>query len=238
MNTGIAYAKMFLADDRGLHQTAKFQSRHTFNFGTYRHEHKQPFCNVYVCNDDVLDAGCSVNMLVEERSWVILLPVIGAIAYKDGQRESLFAAGQVQVLLMNKGDHFEIRNPFAEDLVNFLQVWIKAEDGLANQTAVPFTYDVNAHLNSMIPIHDASSFKVSIGKFEGRGETVYSVNNESSVFLFVLEGAFEVEGRLLHARDGLGLQNVSTIDIEALSNEAMIVTIETPNPQTPKPPYP
>jgi redox-sensitive bicupin YhaK (pirin superfamily) len=233
MNTGIAYAKMFLADDRGFHQTAKFQSRQTFNFGNYKHEHKQPFGNIYVCNDDVLDAGCSVRMLVEEKSWIVLLPVIGAIAYKDTQRESLFAAGQVQVLLMNKGDRFEISNPFAEELVNFLQLWIKAGDEVVNETEIPFTYDVNAHINSMISIHDTSSVKVSIGKFEGRGETVYQANNASSpVFLFVLEGAFEAEGRLLHARDGLGLKNFSTIDMEALSNEAIMLAIENPDPQT------
>ncbi|HEX2628871.1 MAG TPA: hypothetical protein VHM26_07665 [Chitinophagaceae bacterium] len=229
MNTGTTQAKMFLADDRGLHQTARFQSRHTFNFGSYQQEHKQPFNNMYVWNDDVLDAGCSVRMSIEERSWVVLLPVIGAIAYKDSlQRESLPAAGQVQVLLLNKGDSMEIANPFAEGLVNFLQVWIRTDDNDGNETATPFTYDVNANINSMFAIHEASSFIISIGKFEGRGETVYHTKNKSSpVFLFVLEGVFEAEGRLLHARDGLALQNISSIEMEALSNDAIILAIET-----------
>lgn len=228
MNTDTIQAKMFLADDRGLHQTAKFQSRQTFNFGSYQHEHKKPFGNIYVLNDDVLDAGCSVRMSIEERSWVVLLPVIGAIAYKDSlQRENLIAAGQVQVLLMNKGDDIEIANPFAEELVNFLQVWVKAEDDVANETVFPFTYDVNANINSLLAIHKASSFIISIGKFEGRGETIYHTQNESApVFLFVLEGVFEAEGRLLHARDGLALQNISTIEMEALSNDAIIFMIE------------
>jgi quercetin 2,3-dioxygenase len=233
MKTGTIQAKMFLADDRGLHQTAKFQSRNTFNFGNYQQEHKRPFGNMYVFNDDVLDAGCSVRMLIEERSWVIVLPVIGAVLYKDSlQRENLIAAGQVQVLLMNKDDHIEISNPFAEELVNFLQVWIKADDTIVKETVIPFTYDVNANINSMLPIHEASSFIVSIGKFEGRGETVYHTKNGSApVFLFVLEGVFEAEGRLLHARDGLALQNSSTIEMEALSNGAIMLLIE--NPQNP-----
>lgn len=228
MNTDVIQAKMFLADDRGIHQTAKFQSRHTFSFGSYQHEHKKPFGNMYVLNDDVLDGGCSVRMLIEERSWIILLPVIGAVAYKDSvQRESLLAAGQVQVLLMNKGDHMEITNPFAEDLVNFLQVWIKAGDS-SNEAADPFAYDVNANMNSMRTIHEAPSFIISIGKFEGRGETVYQTKNGSSpVFLFVLEGVFEAEGRLLHARDGLALQNIFAVEMEALSNDALMLLIET-----------
>jgi len=44
--------------------------------------------------------------------------------------------------------------------------------------------------------------------------------------IFVLEGAFEAEGRLLHSRDGLALWDTNEIEIEALSNDAIILLIE------------
>ena len=48
---------------------------------------------------------------------------------------------------------------------------------------------------------------------------------ESNVFAFVIDGVFEVQDRLLHARDGLALSNFKAIDFEALSNESVILLI-------------
>jgi quercetin 2,3-dioxygenase len=42
---------------------------------------------------------------------------------------------------------------------------------------------------------------------------------------FVLQGAFEAEGRLLHERGGLALWDAGEIEIEALSNNAILLLI-------------
>ncbi len=121
--------KIFLADERGLNETSWFRSWNTFHFGKYQREHKHPFGDIYVLNDDMLDGGRSLRMLVEEYSHVILLPVVGAIKYKDTLgNESLIAAGQAQVYTVDKGVTIEISNPFKEALVNFLQIWIRADN--------------------------------------------------------------------------------------------------------------
>jgi quercetin 2,3-dioxygenase len=71
-------------------------------------------------------------------------------------------------------------------------------------------------------------FQLSIGKFSGRGDTTYTLNEKGAgLFLFVIEGAFEADGRLLHPRDGLALWDTEKVEIEALSNDAIIVAIET-----------
>lgn len=43
---------------------------------------------------------------------------------------------------------------------------------------------------------------------------------------FVLQGTFEVENRLLEAKDGLALWNTANIELEALSNEAILLLLE------------
>ena len=68
---------------------------------------------------------------------------------------------------------------------------------------------------------------ISIGKFSGRGETIYKSSSGKCCFLFVIAGAFEAEGRLLHERDGLALFDTNEIEMEALSNDAMMLLIET-----------
>jgi quercetin 2,3-dioxygenase len=227
-------AKMFLAGERGLNENEWFRNFNTFNFGNYFNEHKNPFGDIYVVNDDTLDAGRSLRMRIEDYSYVILLPVIGAIAYKDSSgNDNLIAAGQVEILTINKDETIEITNPFDEGLINFLQVWIKTDITAAKGSNLS-TYNVNKCINGLLKISPANfgtsslPFIVSIGKFEGRGETTCHLKNKNSrFFVFVIEGAFEVEGRLLHSRDGLGLWDIEQAEVEALSNDAIILTIES-----------
>jgi quercetin 2,3-dioxygenase len=226
--------KMFLADERGLNETGWFRSWNTFNFGNYYNEHKKPFGDVYVINDDTLDSGRSLSMLIEEDSYIVLLPVIGAITYKDSTgNESLLAAGQIQVSHLEKGVTIEMGNPFKEELVNFLQIWIRAErkPGLPNFCLC--TYDVNEFQNCLLKISPQRigevnlPFAISIGKFSGRGETtIKTADKNKGQFVFVVAGAFEVDGRLLHERDGLALWDTDEIEMEALSNDAIILSIE------------
>ena len=231
-----AKAKIFLADERGLSETQWSASRYTFNFGKFANEHKQPFGDLYAVNDEVLDAGRSLQLFLKEYSYVILLPVMGAIGYKNTSgNDNLVAAGQVAIIMADKGEMIEITNPFEEGLVNFLLVCIKTDSVRATKGASFSTYNVNKCLNGLLKISPPSlntsslSFSVSIGKFEGRGETVYHTkNSKNGIFLFVIEGAFETEGRLLHARDSLALWGTQTAEIEALSNDAIIVVMELP----------
>lgn len=225
--------KIFLAEERGFNETPWFRSYNTFNFGKYYSEHKQSVGDVYVLNDDMLGGDRSLSMLVEEDSYIILLPIAGAITYNDSAKnENLLAAGQVQVAYIEKGTVFEITNPFKEETVNFLQIWIRADKKMVPSYCVS-TYDVNEFQNNLIKISPQRladivlPFNVSIGKFAGRGETVYPTKEDNKAsLLFVLAGAFETEGRLLHERDGLALWNAAEIEIEALSNNAVILLIE------------
>jgi quercetin 2,3-dioxygenase len=229
-------AKMYLSGERGLNETEWFRSQNTFNFGKYFNEHKQPFGDIYVFNDDTLDGGRSLKMLIEEDSYVILLPVVGAIAYKDSSgNKSLIAAGQLQILCIDKGVTIEMGNPFKEGLVNFLQIWIRADKNFERARPRLSTYDVNQFRNNLLQVspkyltHSRVPFILSIGKFSGRGETTHQLNkSDSGLFVFVIEGAFEVQGRLLHARDGLALWETGEIEMEALSNDAIIIVIESP----------
>lgn len=230
-----AKAKIFLAEDRGLNETAWFRSFNTFNYGLYQQEHKQPFGKMYVLNDDALDGGRSMTMQVEEQSSIILLPVFGALRFKTSAgHEGTLAAGQVQLLMLDKGDHLELINPFKEELINFLQIWIR-HDLPAGTVSVSSDFDVNVFQNSLLKISPQwlgdhrLPFSISIGKFSGRGEAAfYPSTPDAGVFMLVLDGAFEVAGRLLHARDGLALYETSPIDIEALSYEALILVVEQP----------
>ena len=236
--TGQTKAKIFLGDDRGVNETSTFQSRHTFNFGAYFNEHKNAFADLYVLNDDTLAGRGDIKMLVKDYSHIILIPVAGAINYKDTDgSHHMVAAGQVKIVTAERGTMINISNPFHEEQVNFLQIWIKAHNTDAGITTRLITYnDVNENINNIVRAFPQQEdftelpFIISIGKFSGRGETVYlAKNTNAALYAFVIEGAFEMEGRLLHARDGLALWNIGRAEMEALSNDAIIIIIELPD---------
>ena len=52
------------------------------------------------------------------------------------------------------------------------------------------------------------------------------MDSTKGVFVFVIDGAFEVSNRLLQARDGLAITKASQVEFESLSNEAIIMFIE------------
>ena len=69
-------AKIYLSDQRGCTQTDTFRSFHTFNFGTFFNENKQPFGSLTAFNEETLAANNSVEQTIEAQTTVILLPIL------------------------------------------------------------------------------------------------------------------------------------------------------------------
>jgi len=218
--------KIFLADERGHNEVSWYRSYNTFNFGRYQNEYKTPIGSLYVLNDDTLAPGGSIRMGVEDDTCMVLLPMVGAIECVDslGNKAAL-QAGEAQLLNIPKGGFIRITNPFEDELVSFLQLWIKAPvNERTNQKAA---FDLDKNKNRLIGLFDA--INLSIGQFDGRAEAEYKPNNPgAAIFMFVIDGEFEAQHRLLHARDGLALWDVAEIEMEALSNDAIILVLEVP----------
>ncbi|SFW83173.1 pirin family protein [Chitinophaga sancti] len=216
--------KIYLSDERGYNEMPWFRTYNTFNFGRYFNEHKQAFGALYVLNEDVLAGGKGFRMEVETAADILLLPIVGAITFTtDAGYNGLLEAGQVQVLHLTPGNTFEIHNPYENELVKFLQLWIKTP--ISNSASLS-TFDLN-HKDLLIPLINTDTYTLSIGKFNGRAATTYTLKDKGKgVFVFNIEGAFEVQYRLLHNGDGLGLWELDEVELEALSNDAIILLLE------------
>lgn len=218
-------AKLFLAEERGVTETEWFRSYSTFNFGNYYNEHKTAAEKLYVCNDDTLAGGKSLSLSVDEDTLVFIIPVVGAVSYKrNGRAAKLINSGEVFNALLCKGDVFEISNPYEHELVNFLQLWIKSGGSVTAQEQ-PVAFNIHAAKNKMVAIPLA--LPVSIAQMDGRNELIYTpAGKDNCVFSFVIQGAFEVEGILLHPKDAAAFWNYEQVEMEALSNNAIILSIE------------
>jgi quercetin 2,3-dioxygenase len=221
-------ARIFLAAERGTIETESFRAIETFVQGNVVAQKKIPFGALYRLSDDTLAAGTSLEQFADDNSYLILIPVTGAISVTgNGENEKIIGVGEIAVFDLDKNQLLKIGNPYEEGLINYLQVWLRRESGQSG----PFvsSFELNKNINELLVVHDnhGGSFRILIGKFTGRSEFLYTMQGTRyGTFAYVIEGVFEVNGRLLHERDGLALWETSETDAEALSNNAILLMIE------------
>lgn len=231
-------AQLYLSDQRGCSQVDYFRSFHSFNFGSYVSESRQPFGTLQLLNDNTLKAGCSISMKVEQNTDVILLPLVGGLEFSSSTGTGFLEAGQAQLLSLSAAMDYEVSNPYETELINFIEIWLT---NLSNEF-LPKGHQTHFDLtdkNKLLPLFATqetgqnghaqhSSF---IGKYKGSQDATYRLTTtENRVFVVVLSGAFEVQNRLLHERDGLALTTIfnGEVAFEALSNDAILLLLEIP----------
>jgi hypothetical protein len=131
---------------------------------------------------------------------------------------------------------FTLINSYEQDTITFLQIWIKAKEPVYTISSQLYSFSINNiknRLASIIPEANNNTeasefpFSLSIGQFGGRQETVYKLCSKEALFFgFVITGAFELEGRLMHEKDGLALWDVEEVELEALSINALMLVVE------------
>ena len=222
-------AQIYLESLRGKFQTDGFRSLRTFNYGEYRAPDRGPVRTLEVLNDETLMPECSCALQVDKFCQVILLPVVGAIEVEEKGREPRFVnSGEVLFLLASPDKHYTITNPYPDEAVNYLQIRINDGEFLSTPmslSGITVQFDLSEK-NVLFPVrgYNGSSAHLFIGQYDGREEGIFtSWNADHSAFIFVIEGAFEVQNRLLERRDGLALGNADAIEFEALSNGAILL---------------
>ncbi len=236
--------KIYLADQRGTVESSAFRRQSTFSFGAFQSEHKEAFGRLYGLNEETLAGGHTVEFLVSQDSYIVLLPITGGVEFSTSVGASGTAeAEQVVNLAVPAGTTLRLRNPFAkEEVVSVLHLWLQAPPLPTPAVALTTVFGslLAEHegelleLRSFAPVAGqapaftrALPFALSLGCFMGRQEAVYKVQAPgNTLFAFVIGGAFELEGRLLHEKDGVALWEVTEIELEALSNHALVLLLE------------
>ncbi|MVN23056.1 pirin family protein [Mucilaginibacter arboris] len=231
----ISHGQIYLADQRGVLETSAFRRYSTFNYAGYFEEHRKAFDKLEVLNDQILAANRSVNISFKQSEYIIIIPITGEVIYKGQNSNAVTVdAGQIFIKYQSTGSAAELINPFEGDWINFLHLQLKADTKTDILFSKMFGFDLDATSNKLIKVvteedvvSSAAPFSIYIGRFEGRKDALLKLKNKSSqLFAFVIHGAFELQGRLMHERDGLALWELEEADLEALSNQAIILIIE------------
>lgn len=226
----ISPGQIHLADQRGFMKEPTLRRYSSFNYGNYFNEHRKPFGRLEVWNDEMLAGGNSIDVNVENSGWFVLMPVTGEVLLKRANGDiRLIDVGEVFVGYAVAGERLELTNLYKSDWINYIYLQLK-DDAINLPRDTIFKFDFAGRQNELIDLVPTSGmhpFRLHIGVFGGRVDALYQLQNSSSLFYaFVLAGAFELHGRLMHERDGLALWQLKEADLEALSNNAVVVILE------------
>lgn len=217
-------ARIYLADRRGGTQTPLHRSLHTFSISSEPGTEPEGFHRLQTLNDETLAPGATASYRAHAQGFVAVVPLVGACACTMRSKTYMPDAGQAWIDAVAPGDILTFQNPFPDEHINYLMLQLRGE---TPTSAGLIDVDLTQPYNTLHRLAVSPACHILLGAFHGREEVNLSFNTtHKKIFVFVLEGAFEVNKRLLHRRDGLALSDCPNLECEALSNEAMIMAIE------------
>jgi len=222
-------AQIYKSHLRGFFNSKTHNCFATFNFENYQDLSRNAFGSLQVLNEVILAPQQSITRFINSKTNVIILPLFGGIDYKDNiGNEAFLRVEQIRVLAADDDLSIEVFNPYENENVSYLEINFQIGKQYFKNYFEQYIIDFSSK-NKLSPLFEIEQAIAFIGIYEGRKEDVYALKNQNNgVFVFVVHGAFEVENRLLEAKDGLSLKTTTTIEWEALSENAVLLVIEVP----------
>jgi quercetin 2,3-dioxygenase len=227
------------ASDRGHANHGWLESYHSFSFAHYHNPEKMHFGVLRVLNDDRVAPGMGFGTHPHDNMEIISIPLEGDLEHRDSMGNvAVIRQGDIQVMSAGTGIYHSEYNRNKDSEVKFLQIWVfpnqrnvtprydqitlNAEDSRNKfqQILSPSAQDEGVWINQDAWFH--------LGKFDAQRHSTYQLKKEGNgVYLFVLKGEVQANGQLLHARDGLGVWNTPSLDIQTNST-AELLLMEVP----------
>ena len=226
------------SNTRGVAFFGWLDSKHTFSFGRYYHPDRMNFGALRVLNDDIVEAGMGFGTHPHDNMEIISIPLSGALAHKDSTgNEKIIQSGEVQIMSAGTGLSHSEYNHSKSEKVNFLQVWVMPKKLNIQPRYEQKMFDVTGRLNQFQTVvapdnEDAVWINqdawFSLAKIESGQSLTYQLHNENSgIYVFVIEGKVKISETMLDKRDGMGIYQTNQVIVDASEN-AEILVIEVP----------
>lgn len=226
------------AESRGRALYDWLDSHHTFSFDTYYNPRRMNFGALRVLNDDRVSPGKGFGTHPHKNMEIISIPLKGKLKHGDSQKNSrTITVGDIQTMSAGTGIYHSEMNGSDTEPVEFLQIWVMPEK--LNTPPTYQDYDIRPLLrkNEMTlivsPDGDAPAKMLqqawfSIGEIEAGKKIGYHMHqSHAGVYIFIIEGEVKVDDTVLSRRDGMGVYDTSSFELETLK-DSHILLIEVP----------
>lgn len=227
--------RILKSDNRLFEKTGSGKRFFSLNYGLYQKENRDNAGILSFLNDEFLAPGKEASFCHEKDVQVFVLPLVGAVYtpfLKNEPGEGIIQFNESGFFDVAAGVPYTLSNPYENEWVNFLHIGFVNNAPLHRSGKALIDLQPE-HKNKLIPVlvedYYVSSFSATLGFYDGRQSGNYRLKNpDNEIFVFVINGAFEVESRMLEHRDGLSLATASEIEFEALSENAILLVLEMP----------
>ena len=227
------------ANTRGHANHGWLDSHHSFSFANYHNPERMNFGVLRVLNDDIVDPGKGFGTHPHDNMEIISIPLEGDLEHKDSMGNvAIIKEGDVQVMSAGTGIYHSEYNKNSDEQVKFLQIWLfpnkRNVDPRYDQISIRDIAKENTFYQVLSPnnedqgvwIHQDAWF--NIGEFKKGSGDSYALNKSGNgLYLFVIDGEVEADGELLTKRDGMGVWNTSSINVNA-TQDAKVLLMEVP----------
>jgi len=224
----------------GLAKHGWLTARHHFSFARYYDPERMGYPPLLVWNDDEIEAGTGFDMHPHDNMEIITYIREGAITHRDNMgNEGSTEAGDVQVMSAGTGVFHSEHNEESTDTLLF-QIWIqtnkpnveprwetRAFPRKTESKLIPLASgrDIHKEDDTLLIYQDAAIFA---GVIEAGNSYNFKIEANRHVYLVPATGKISINDELVHARDGVHIQDEDEFDITALE-DAEIVLADLPN---------
>ena len=227
------------AKTRGNANHGWLNANHSFSFANYHNPERMNFGALRVLNDDTIAPGMGFGTHPHENMEIITIPLEGDLEHKDSMGNiGVINEGEIQVMSAGTGVHHSEYNKNADQAVKVLQLWVfpKKQNVTPryDQMSVRDLKKPNDFYQVLSPnsedagmwVHQDTWFH--LGEFDVEKSLDYTLKKPGNgVYVFVIEGSFNVEGENLKKRDAIGIWDTETITFTAQS-ESKVLLVEVP----------
>ncbi|AOM75780.1 pirin family protein [Pedobacter steynii] len=217
------------ANSRSLADHGWLKSYQTFSFGMNYDPERIQFGALRVLNDDIVDGGMGFGEHPHDNMEIISIALEGSLQHEDSmQNVAIIEPGEIQVMSAGTGIYHKEFNKDKNQPVKFLQIWLFPNRRNVSPRYQQERYDTllkpNEFTQILSPDQEDSGVWIyqnawfHIGKLEAGVKLTHRLKNkENGIYAFVIKGAVKVNDQQLEERDGYGLWETESIDIEAIS---------------------
>lgn len=223
------------ADSRGHANHGWLNSYHTFSFANYQNNERTNFGVLRVLNDDTVTQGMGFGSHPHRDMEIISIPLEGDLEHKDSMgTTAVIKKGEIQVMSAGTGVMHSEYNKNKEEAVKFLQIWVfPREVGVEpryDQKDIKSEEKINDFQQILSPnkdddgvwIHQDAWF--NLANFTKGNSKNYNLNiNGNGVYAFVLKGSAKIGDQILNERDGFGIWDTESFNVEALENTEILL---------------
>ena len=228
------------ANTRGIADHGWLKSQHSFSFANYFHPERMGFGALRVINDAQIEGGTGFGTHPHENMEIISVPLAGALHHKDTMgNDFVIREGEIQAMSAGTGIAHSEYNHSKVDLAKFLQIWVLPKKLNIEPQYSQKVFDEKMRKNDwqLIVSPDGSEGSVSInqdayfslvtlGADQGLDYEMKNPNN--GVYFFQISGSSEVAGKVLTARDGLGVEQIEHPLYVKAKSSSEILAMEVP----------